>query len=159
MFIGQRASVSWRNYLNLGEGYSANLGSSKRYCQTKSYWLYWGGKWILLGTTKNRPRTTKKLRRPASSVLYYTLHLIFKKSVYRTQFRVFAFNSCVNSNIVVTTLSWNALVFAIIVITAVRFLSEVCYVSNQYHFDLHWKRAYSIYNQSKTTIIKCSESI
>jgi len=43
MFIGQMASVSWFNYLNLGENFFAGICWSKKCCQAKSYWSYWGG--------------------------------------------------------------------------------------------------------------------
>jgi hypothetical protein len=34
----------WFNYLDLGEGFFAEVGWSKKCCQTKSYLSYWDGK-------------------------------------------------------------------------------------------------------------------
>jgi len=43
MFIEEKTSVSWSNYMNLGVGFFAELEWSKKCCKTKSCRLYWGG--------------------------------------------------------------------------------------------------------------------
>jgi hypothetical protein len=51
MFIGQTVSVSWFNYLHLREGFFAEIGLSKKSCQAKSRWSYWGNKLISIDTS------------------------------------------------------------------------------------------------------------
>jgi len=50
MFIGQMVSVSWFNYLHLREGFFTEIGWTKKSCQAKSHWSYWGNKLILIDT-------------------------------------------------------------------------------------------------------------
>jgi hypothetical protein len=72
MVIGQTASVSCSGYLNLPEGFFLEIGwPPKKFCQTKSYQLYWRGKQIFI-QTKKRLRSTGSLQPTVWTSLLHT---------------------------------------------------------------------------------------
>jgi hypothetical protein len=44
--------MAWFNYLQLREYFFVEVNRSKKCCLTKSYWFYWGDKWLLIEKKK-----------------------------------------------------------------------------------------------------------